>query len=184
MEETILIVDDETHIRATLRGILSDEGYRVLDADDALQALSVIAVYRPDLVILDIWMPHMDGIELLDTLKTREPELPIIVVSGHGTIETAVRATKLGAADFIEKPFSLETLLRSVRRAMRKEANDDQDAAPPPPLSLTHARTATHGRIRARTISQSVVEPRAGTPFRRTDGHHFTTASSRQWYSF
>jgi UDP-3-O-acyl N-acetylglucosamine deacetylase len=157
MEETILIVDDETQIRTTLRGILSDEGYRVLDADDALKALNLITAQRPDLVILDIWMPHMDGIELLEQLKTREPELPIIVVSGHGTIETAVRATKLGASDFIEKPFSLDTLLRSVRRAMRKEAHEDRAAALPPLLSLTQSRTAAQRRIRARTISQSVV---------------------------
>jgi UDP-3-O-acyl N-acetylglucosamine deacetylase len=157
MEETILIVDDETQIRTTLRGILSDEGYRVLDADDALKALNLIAAQRPDLVILDIWMPHMDGIELLEQLKTREPELPIIVVSGHGTIETAVRATKLGASDFIEKPFSLDTLLRSVRRAMRKEAREDSAAATPPLFSLTQSRTATRRRRHARTISQSVV---------------------------
>lgn len=157
MEETILIVDDETQIRTTLRGILSDEGYRVLDADDALKALNLIAVQRPDLVILDIWMPHMDGIELLEQLKTREPELPIIIVSGHGTIETAVRATKLGACDFIEKPFSLDTLLRSVRRAMRKEAHEDRAIATPPLLSPAQTRAATHRRIRARTISQSVV---------------------------
>lgn len=157
MEETILIVDDETQIRTTLRGILNDEGYRVLDADDALKALNLLATQRPDLVILDIWMPHMDGIELLEQLKMREPELPIIIVSGHGTIETAVRATKLGACDFIEKPFSVDTLLRSVRRAMRKEANDEREAAPPPPMSLTQSRVNAHGRVRARTISQSVV---------------------------
>jgi len=157
MEETILIVDDETQIRTTLRGILSDEGYRVLDADDAHKALNVIAFQRPDLVILDIWMPHMDGIELLGQLKTREPELPIIVVSGHGTIETAVRATKLGASDFIEKPFSLETLLRSVRRAMRKEANEDSGVVTPPLAPLAQASVETRRRIRARTIAQSVV---------------------------
>lgn len=157
MEETILIIDDETQIRTTLRGILNDEGYRVLDADDALKALNLLATQRPDLVILDIWMPHMDGIELLEQLKMREPELPIIIVSGHGTIETAVRATKLGASDFIEKPFSVDTLLRSVRRAMRKEANDEQEATPPPTMSLTQSRPNAHRRVRARTISQSVV---------------------------
>ena len=157
MEETILIVDDETQIRTTLRGVLSDEGYRVLDADDALKALNLIATQRPDLVILDIWMPHMDGIELLEKLKTREPELPIIIVSGHGTIETAVRATKLGASDFIEKPFSLDTLLRSVRRAMHKEATEEGYAPTLQTALPTQARVKTHGRIPARTISQSVV---------------------------
>jgi len=157
MEEKILIVDDEAQIRTTLRGVLSDEGYRVLDADDALKALNLIATQRPDLVILDIWMPHMDGIELLEKLKNQEPELPIIIVSGHGTIETAVRATKLGASDFIEKPFSLDTLLRSVRRAMRKEATEEGHVTMPQSLMSPQGRRKTQGRIPARTISQSVV---------------------------
>ena len=157
MEETILIVDDETQIRATLRGVLSDEGYHVLDADDAIKALNLITVQRPDLVILDIWMPHMDGIELLEKLKNREPELPIIIVSGHGTIETAVRATKLGASDFIEKPFSLDTLLRSVRRAMRKETMEEGKVMTPQTALSTQLRVKTQGRTSARTISQSVV---------------------------
>jgi UDP-3-O-acyl N-acetylglucosamine deacetylase len=158
MEETILIVDYEAQIRTTLRGVLSDEGYRVLDAEDALKALDLISYQRPHLVILDIWMPHMDGIELLEQLKVREPELPIIVVSGHGTIETAVRATKLGASDFIEKPFSLDTLLRSVRRAMRKETAEAEGVLIPPtilPPSQVHANV--NRRISARTVSQSVV---------------------------
>src|SRR5215471_5427557 len=158
MEETILIVDDEAQIRTTLRGVLSDEGYRVLDAEDALKALELISSQRPHLVILDIWMPHMDGIELLEQLKTRAPELPIIVVSGHGTIETAVRATKLGASDFLEKPFSLDTLLRSVRRAMQKEAGNAETLAAPLTMSVqAEKRSRTRSRVRARTISQSVV---------------------------
>ncbi len=158
MEETILIVDDEAQIRTTLRGVLSDEGYRVLDAEDPLKALDLITSQRPQLVILDIWMPYMDGIELLEQLKTFAPELPIIVVSGHGTIETAVRATKLGASDFLEKPFSLDTLLRSVRRAMQKEAGNAETLAAPLTMSVqAEKRSRTRSRVRARTISQSVV---------------------------
>lgn len=159
MEETILIVDDEARIRTTLRGVLSDEGYNVLDADDALKALDLISNQRPDLVILDIWMPHMDGIELLEQLKTREPELPIIIVSGHGTIETAVRATKLGASDFIEKPFTLDTILRSVRRAMRKDASEERGVSSLPVTATTAAAGVVppHSRVQARSISQSVV---------------------------
>jgi UDP-3-O-acyl N-acetylglucosamine deacetylase len=158
MEETILIVDDEAQIRTTLRGVLSDEGYRVLDAEDALKALDLINSQHPQLVILDIWMPHMDGIELLEQLKTRAPELPIIVVSGHGTIETAVRATRLGASDFLEKPFSLDTLLRSVRRAMRKEASSvEVPTAPVATSTQTELpfRPSVSGPVR--TIAQSVV---------------------------
>ena len=99
----------------------------------------------------------MDGIELLEKLKNREPELPIIIVSGHGTIETAVRATKLGASDFIEKPFSLDTLLRSVRRAMRKETMEEGKVMTPQTALSTQLRVKTQGRTSARTISQSVV---------------------------
>ncbi|MBI3303786.1 MAG: UDP-3-O-[3-hydroxymyristoyl] N-acetylglucosamine deacetylase [Deltaproteobacteria bacterium] len=158
MDETILVVDDEARIRTTLRGVLSDEGFRVLAADGAARALDLIAAHRPHLVILDIWMPYMDGIELLERLKTREPELPVIVVSGHGTIETAVRATKLGASDFIEKPFSLDTLLRSVYRAMRRGASGGTGVmAPSATPALAHLVQRPHGQTRARTIKQSVV---------------------------
>ena len=100
MEESILIVDDEEHIRTTLRGVLGDEGFRTLEADSGEGVLDLVAQRRPSLVILDIWMPHVDGIELLKQLQVQDPQVPVIVISGHGTIETAVRATKLGAADF------------------------------------------------------------------------------------
>lgn len=158
MDETILVVDDEAKIRATLRGVLSDEGFRVLDSDGGVSVLDQVAAHRPHLVILDIWMPQMDGIELLERLKARAPELPVIVVSGHGTIETAVRATKLGAADFIEKPFSLDTLLRSVHRAMGRETNGDPSVAEPSgPAAFTRPTKHTHAQTRARTIKQRVV---------------------------
>lgn len=158
MEETILIVDDEAQIRTTLRGVLSDEGYHVLDAEDGVKAMDLIAVQRPQLVILDIWMPHLDGIAVLEQLKIREPELPIIIVSGHGTIETAVRATKLGAADFLEKPFSVDTLLRSVRKAMHKQNKDaEQATAPLVEVALAQTPIRDQQRRQARTIAQSVV---------------------------
>ncbi len=158
MDGTILVVDDEAKIRATLRGVLSDEGFRVLDTDEGTKVPELVATQRPQVVILDIWMPQVDGIELLERLKAQEPELPIIVISGHGTIETAVRATKLGATDFIEKPFSLDTLLRSVYRAMGRELNgnaseDGPSAAPTPVTVVPHS----HSQTRARTIKRSVV---------------------------
>ncbi|MBI3247348.1 MAG: UDP-3-O-[3-hydroxymyristoyl] N-acetylglucosamine deacetylase [Deltaproteobacteria bacterium] len=158
MEETILIVDDEAQIRTTLHGVLSDEGYHVLDAEDGVKAMDLIAVQRPQLVILDIWMPHLDGIAVLEQLKIREPELPIIIVSGHGTIETAVRATKLGAADFLEKPFSVDTLLRSVRKAMHKQTDEAEQAAVPlVEIAPTRAPIRAQQHMQARTIAQSVV---------------------------
>lgn len=158
MQAPILIVDDEANIRTTLRGILQDEGYPTLEAESGDGVLDLIAAHRPRLVVLDVWMPHVDGIALLERLQTEHPALPVIVISGHGTIETAVRATKLGAADFIEKPFSLETMLHSVQRALGSEraavAHDRPRAA-----SDTAARPtseATPG-CRARTIGKSVV---------------------------
>src|SRR5215471_716224 len=127
MDGTILVVDDEAKIRTTLRGVLSDEGFQVLDTDEGTKVPELVATQKPHLVILDIWMPQVSGIELLERLKTQEPELPVIVISGHGTIETAVRATKLGATDFIEKPFSLDTLLRSVYRAMGRDPQSQSE---------------------------------------------------------
>ncbi len=158
MDGTILVVDDEAKIRATLRGVLSDEGFRVLDTDEGTKVPELVATQRPHLVILDIWMPQMDGIELLEQLKAQEPELPVIVISGHGTIETAVRATKLGATDFIEKPFSLDTLLRSVYRAMGREANSSLSGGEPSAVSAPlSAPLRTQSQTRARTIRRSVV---------------------------
>ncbi len=118
MDKTILIVDDEAGIRSSVRGVLADEGYRVLEAEDGRGALELIANEHPRLVILDIWMPGMDGIELLRHIRDSHPSTPVIVISGHGNIETAVTATKLGAFDFIEKPFSLDGLLDVVDRAL------------------------------------------------------------------
>ncbi len=116
--ERILIVDDEKGIRATLAAILNDEGYRPLAVGSGHEALARVGEEVPDLVILDIWLPETDGIDTLAELKRQWPELPVIMISGHGTIETAVKATKLGAYDFIEKPLSLEKTLHVIDRAL------------------------------------------------------------------
>ena len=108
--ERILIVDDEKNIASSLEGILSDEGYQISVAGDGLDALEKIQSDPPDLVLLDIWLPGMAGIEVLKTLKSYHPEIEVLIMSGHGTIDTAVKATKLGAYDFIEKPFSMDHL--------------------------------------------------------------------------
>jgi len=118
----VLVVDDEQEIRASLRGVLSDEGLSVLEAVDGREALELLRAEKPELVLLDVWMPEIDGIELLRMLQ-EEPDRPeVIMISGHGNIETAVRATKLGAFDFIEKPFSIDALLRLVNRALAHHA--------------------------------------------------------------
>ncbi|QPJ62680.1 MAG: UDP-3-O-[3-hydroxymyristoyl] N-acetylglucosamine deacetylase [Candidatus Nitronauta litoralis] len=123
----VLIVDDEKNIVSSLHGILEDEGYRIDTADDGLDALEQVQSDPPDLVLLDIWLPGMDGIEVLKTIKTYHPEIEVLIMSGHGTIDTAVKATKLGAFDFIEKPFSLDQLVQSVDKALKlKQTRVDQ----------------------------------------------------------
>jgi two-component system, NtrC family, nitrogen regulation response regulator NtrX len=115
----ILIVDDERDIRELVAGVLSDEGYSCRTAGDSDEALAAIDRQRPSLVLLDVWLhgSRLDGLEVLDAIKSREPELPVIVFSGHGNIDTAVAAVGRGAADFIEKPFEAEKLLHLVGRA-------------------------------------------------------------------
>jgi len=118
MKHTILVVDDEAGIRSSLQGILEDESYNVSLAVDGLDALARLQKELPDLVLLDIWMPGIDGLETLGRIKELYPELAVVMISGHGTIETAVKSTKLGAFDFIEKPLSLEKVLVTVHNAI------------------------------------------------------------------
>ena len=118
MARTILIVDDETSILQSLEGILSDEGFDAVCVESGARALEKIEEVMPDLVLLDIWMRDMDGIETLEKIKEAYPNLQVVMMSGHGTIETAVKATKVGAYDFIEKPLSIEKLLLSVNKAL------------------------------------------------------------------
>jgi two-component system nitrogen regulation response regulator NtrX len=118
MFPSILVVDDESSISQALSGILSDEGYETLTAPNGYEALKLIEEEVPDLVLLDIWMPGMDGIETLQEIKRTNPFLQVIIISGHGTIETAVKATKLGAYDFIEKPLSIEKVVVTINNAL------------------------------------------------------------------
>lgn len=119
----ILIVDDERDIRELVAGVLSDEGYECRTAADSSSALDAVDEKRPSLVLLDVWLhgSQMDGLEVLDAIKAREPELPVIIFSGHGNIDTAVSAVSRGAMDFIEKPFEAERLLHLVERATETE---------------------------------------------------------------
>ncbi|MCA0977509.1 sigma-54 dependent transcriptional regulator [Qipengyuania flava] len=119
----ILIVDDERDIRELVAGVLSDEGYECRTAADSTSALQAVDEKRPSLVLLDVWLhgSQMDGLEVLDAIKAREPELPVIIFSGHGNIDTAVSAVSRGAMDFIEKPFEAERLLLLVERATETE---------------------------------------------------------------
>jgi DNA-binding NtrC family response regulator len=125
----ILVVDDEVGIRELLSEILADEGHQVSLADSAAEARRQREHQRPDLVLLDIWMPDTDGITLLkEWAASGQLTMPVVMMSGHGTIETAVEATRIGALDFLEKPIALQRLLTTVKRALR---NPEASAAPP-----------------------------------------------------
>ncbi len=118
MADTILIVDDERSILTTLSGVLMDEGYETWVAENGPQALDMVRDGTPSLVLLDIWMPGMDGIEVLERMRAVVPDLLVLIMSGHGSIETAVKAIKLGAYDYIEKPLSLEKTLLLIQHAL------------------------------------------------------------------
>ena len=118
MAANILIIDDEETIRLSLRGILEDEGFSVVEAESGEQGLALLGTDIPDMVFLDIWLPGMDGLEALEIISRDYEGLPVIMISGHGTIETAVKALKKGAFDFIEKPLSLEKVVVSARNGL------------------------------------------------------------------
>lgn len=152
----ILVVDDEIGIRELLSEILFDEGYQVHLAENALQARDFRLSKVPDLVLLDIWMPDMDGLSLLKEWVAQDLlTMPVVMMSGHGTIETALEATRIGAADFLEKPIALQKLLRTVATVMQQgvkadkqkivveapaERNEIKQIALPLDLSLREAR--------------------------------------------
>ncbi|WP_010546330.1 sigma-54-dependent transcriptional regulator [Sphingomonas elodea] len=123
MSLDILVVDDERDIRELVAGVLEDEGYATRNAADSDSALEAIAERRPSLVLLDVWLQgsRLDGLELLDEIKRRDPSIPVLVISGHGNLDTAVAAIRRGASDFIEKPFEAERLLLMVARATETE---------------------------------------------------------------
>lgn len=118
MSGQILIIDDEEGIRFSLRGILEDEGHEVVEAESGEQGLELLGTDIPDMIFLDIWLPGIDGLEVLDKIVEQHQGLPVIMISGHGTIETAVKALKKGAFDFIEKPLSLEKVVVATRNAL------------------------------------------------------------------
>jgi two-component system nitrogen regulation response regulator NtrX len=118
--EIILIVDDEESVRNSLAGVMRDEGYDVVSAVSGKEGIDLLHETQPSLVLLDIAMPEMDGIETLQRFKEMRPEMPVIMVTGHGTIETAVKTTKMGAYDFIEKPPELQHLTLVVRHGLEE----------------------------------------------------------------
>ena len=160
MNETVLVVDDEERIRSSIRGILSDEGFRVVDTGDAPGVMDLIHREAPSIVLLDVWMPELDGIELLRRIKSEQPAVPVIMISGHANIQSAVAATKLGAADFIQKPFSVDGLLASISRALdggsTAPLSGDRAVAPSGELPSPRERVR-RGALPQRTIARSIV---------------------------
>ncbi len=118
MFPTILIVDDEASIRQSLSGLLADEGFDVITASNGYEALKRIETESPDLVLLDIWMPGIDGIETLKEIKKDNPFIQVLIITGHGTIETAIKAVKFGAFDLIEKPLSIDKVIVAINNAL------------------------------------------------------------------
>lgn len=161
LNETVLVVDDEERIRSSLRGILTDEGFRVLDTGHAPQVLDIIERNQPSLVLLDVWMPDIDGIELLRRIKSEQPQVPVIMISGHANIQSAVAATKLGAADFLQKPFSVSGLLASISRVLEHDGSKAGRTAQPMAAEAAAGCTDAHPGVeraqRQRTIARSIV---------------------------
>ncbi|OGW53791.1 MAG: Fis family transcriptional regulator, partial [Nitrospirae bacterium RBG_13_43_8] len=119
-EPVVLVVDDEEGIRESLSGIFEDEGCIIVTATSGEEALDLLKEQNPDLVLLDIWLPGIDGIKTLEKIKALKPDIPVIMISGHGNIELAVKATRFGAYDFLEKPLSLDRVLLVSKRALER----------------------------------------------------------------
>src|SRR5271170_1312996 len=150
MAHDILIVDDEADIRMLIGGVLKDEGYATRDAADTAQALAAIQARQPTLVILDIWLQEggLEGIEILKQLRAEMPSVPVVMISGHGTIETAVEAIKIGAYDFLEKPFKSDRLLliiaRAIETALLRRENEELKLRAGGDLDLVGSSLATN----------------------------------------
>jgi UDP-3-O-[3-hydroxymyristoyl] N-acetylglucosamine deacetylase len=157
---TVLVVDDEERIRSSLCGILSDEGFRVVATGDPPRVLDLVAREKPEVVLLDVWMPELDGIELLRRIKHENPRTHVIMISGHANIQNAVAATRLGAADFIEKPFSVKGLLASLQHVLGRDIGDARSVSELPGSSdraSRRLRTVPFGAVAQRTIVRSLV---------------------------
>jgi len=128
-EFAVMVVDDEEGIRESLSGIFEDEGYSVFTASSGEEALNILKEKSPDLMLLDVWLPGIDGIQTLNEIKNLKPDLPVVMISGHGNIELAVKATRTGAYDFLEKPLSLERVLLVANRALERRRLEIENKA-------------------------------------------------------
>jgi two-component system nitrogen regulation response regulator NtrX len=129
LEHVVLVVDDEEGIRESLSGIFEDEGFDVQATGSGEKAIELMMEQSPDIIFLDIWLPGIDGIKTLEKIKALQPDLPVIMISGHGNIELAVKATRMGAYDFLEKPLSLERVLLVAKRALERHTLEVENKA-------------------------------------------------------
>jgi len=159
MNKAILIVDDEESICQTLGGILKDEGHEIVTAASGEEALRIVDEDPPHLVILDIWLPGIDGVEVLKTIKAGHPQIQVIIMSGHGTIETAVKATRLGAFDFIEKPLSLEKVILVVNHALEMIRLEEENLLLKQKVSHEYELTGQSGPIQDLKEMIGIVAP-------------------------
>jgi two-component system nitrogen regulation response regulator NtrX len=162
VREEILVVDDEEGIRRSVSDILNDEGFKTTTASDGDEALAAIAKRRPQLVMLDVAMPGRDGLQTLARLRESWPDLPVIMMSGHGTVETAVHATKLGAYDFLEKPLSYDKILLCVRHCLESARLEERNAQLRSELLRQHELIGESGVMRELKEQIGVAAPTEG----------------------
>src|SRR6186997_3310691 len=162
MSESILIVDDERGIRETLSAVLRDEGFHADAVGSGEECLKAIARRAYGCVLLDVWLPGISGLETLQQLRDANSDVAVVIISGHGNIETAVRATKLGAFDFIEKPLSIEKTVLTVRNALRQRQLERTNAEMSAELSAEYAMVGESVAMRALRKQISVVAPTDG----------------------
>src|SRR5437764_13099070 len=162
MKHSVLIVDDEAGIRQSLAGVLQDEGYGAESVESGEECLEFLGKNRCDVVLLDIWLPAMDGLQTLERVQALENPPVVVMISGHATIETAVRATKLGAFDFIEKPLSIHKTLLTLRNALRQHQLERTNTQLEAELSQEYAMVGNSVAMRALRKQISIVAPTDG----------------------
>src|SRR5215468_2286122 len=162
MSESILIVDDERGIRETLSAVLRDEGFNADAVESGEECLKAIGQRAYGCVLLDVWLPGISGLETLKQMRESNSDAAVVIISGHGNVETAVRATKLGAFDFIEKPLSIEKTILTVRNALRQRQLERANAEMAAELSAEYAMVGESVAMRALRKQISVVAPTDG----------------------
>src|SRR5947209_8313322 len=162
MPQSLLVVDDEEGIRQTLRGVLEDEGFEVETAQSGEECLRLCDRQTYDCILLDVWLPGIDGLKTLERLRASYPTAAVVMISGHGNIETAVRATKLGAFDFIEKPLSLDKTLLVIKNALRQRQLERDNAALRDALARDYVMVGDSVPMRALRQQITIVAPTNG----------------------